>query len=225
MSLASVGEEVIVTRNGKDFVRMVSCNDTVVSEGSALYVSNALDSPGVSYEEFLQLTENSDLRYELIDGELFNLSSPSYNHQIIVGELHTIFNVWFKGKKCKPLTSPFDITLIKGNDNKNVVQPDIVVICDKENIDDKGKYMGVPKLVVEVLSRSTRRKDMLKKLDLYMQSGVAEYWIIDPDKEISYVYNFKENDIDEYSNYSIDDIIISNVFQGLEVRMGDLFAE
>ena len=60
--------------------------------------------------------------------------------------------------------------MVKSEDNINVVQPDIVVICDTENIDDKRKYNGVPTLVVEVLSKSTRSKDMIIKLNLYMKT-------------------------------------------------------
>ena len=69
----------------------------------------------------------------------------------------------YKGKKCEPLTAPFDVTLLKDN-NKNVVQPDILVICDTENIDEKGRYWGIPSLILEVLSETTRHKDMLKNL-------------------------------------------------------------
>lgn len=73
-----------------------------------------------------------------------------------------------KGKDCEPLTAPFDVTLFKEGKAKNinVVQPDILVICDREKIDKNGKYQGIPALVVEVLSESTRSRDMIKKLDL-----------------------------------------------------------
>lgn len=74
-----------------------------------------------------------------------------------------------------PLTSPFDVTFTKEADNIAVVQPDIIIICDKDNLDDKGRYKGTPTLVVEVLSPSTRSKDMLTKLALYKQCGVSEY--------------------------------------------------
>jgi Uma2 family endonuclease len=72
------------------------------------------------------------------------------------------------------MTSPFDIKLIKLADNICVVQPDLFVICDPSNVDKKGNYLGIPTLVVEVLSPSTRSKDLLKKLDLYLECDIRE---------------------------------------------------
>ena len=142
---------------------------------------------------------------------------------------NVLFN-WLRGKKCRPITSPFDITLVKSNsksddksDGKNVVQPDILVICDTENINEKGRYTGIPTLVIEVLSRTTRSKDMLKKLDLYMQSGVQEYWIVNTvDKEI-YLYYFEKYDIMEYRTYRENETLRSEVFKGLEFNLADIF--
>jgi Uma2 family endonuclease len=56
-----------------------------------------------------------------------------------------------------------------------------MVICDlEEKLDERDYYMGTPALVVEILSESTRRKDLVKKLDLYMSTGIKEYWIVNP---------------------------------------------
>jgi Uma2 family endonuclease len=142
---------------------------------------------------------------------------------VSVAEIFAIFHNWFKGKKCRPLTSPFDVTLIKSKDNINVVQPDIIVICDTDKVDAAGKYKGVPTLAVEVLSRSTRSKDMLKKLDLYMQTDVKEYWIVDPDKKEVSIYNFEKHDIADHNTYIGDMIVMSKAFEGLEVRLTDIF--
>lgn len=120
----------------------------------------------------MELTEESEQRFELIDGVIYNLASPSYKHQHVVHELHGTFYNWFKGKRCVPLTSPFDITFFKEEDNICVVQPDIVVICDKDNLDEKGNYKGTPTLVIEVLSPSTRSKDMLKNWS-YINSAMS----------------------------------------------------
>jgi Uma2 family endonuclease len=143
---------------------------------------------------------------------------------VSVAEIYGIFYNWFKGKKCRPLTSPFDVTLIKAKDNINVVQPDIIVICDTDKIDASGKYKGIPTLVVEVLSRSTRKKDMLKKLDLFMHTDVKEYWLVDPDQREVSIYNFKKNDITDHETYIGDMIATSKVFKGLEVRLADVFS-
>lgn len=217
-------EDIIVTKNGKKAVIIKSCQDvpagnSKVAESTAAY---SWESSKISYEEFVKLSEESDNRYEYIDGEVYQLSSPTYTHQSIVVELLRVMLQWFNGKKCKPLTSPFDVTLLK-NDDKNVVQPDILVICDTENVNEKGKYMGVPSLVVEILSESTRSKDMVKKLDLYINSGVREYWIVNPFNKEIYLYHIEENDIRDYRVYKGKDIMESSAFEGLKVSLEEAF--
>ncbi len=219
----AMDEEVIVTRNGKDIVKMVLCHGgSIVTEKAEEYLPGG-GKRKVTYEEFLELTENSELRYELIDGEVFLLASPTYNHQTAILEIIGHFYNWFKGKSCRPLTSPFDVTLVKANDNINVVQPDIIVICDTDKVDEKGKYKGIPTLAVEVFSESTRRNDMLKKLDLYMQTGVREYWMVDPVKKEIYVHTFEQQDIGDYRVYTQDSAVRSSVFEGLEIPLREIF--
>lgn len=216
-------EDVIITRNGREVAKIVPCEQrTAVSEEASNYIFN--DRWKLSYEEFLKMVEKSDLRYEYIDGEVYLLASPVYNHQVTVSEIYGIFFNWFKGKKCRPLTSPFDVTLKKSESNINVVQPDIIVICDTDKVDGSGKYQGVPTLVAEVLSRSTRTRDMLKKLDLYMKTGIKEYWMVDPDKKEVSVYYFDKYDIEDHTTYIGDMIAKSKVFSGLEVKLTDIFA-
>lgn len=223
LKIASELEDVIVTRKGYEVAKIVPCKEkrAFIAEEAANYIFN--DRWKLNYEEFLKMVENSELRYEYIDGEVYLLSSPAYNHQVSVSELFVVFYNWFKGKKCRPLTAPFDVTLIKSHDNINVVQPDIIVICDPDMVDASGKYQGVPTLTLEVLSRSTRSKDMLKKLDLYMQTDIKEYWIIDPDKREAKVYCFENHDIADYDTYFGDMTIKSKVFNGLEVKLADIF--
>jgi prevent-host-death family protein len=222
LKIATDLEDVIVTRKGYEVAKIVPCNErTIVAEEAANYIFN--DRWKVTYEEFLRMVEESDLRYEYIDGEVYLLASPVYGHQVCVAEIYGFFHNWFKGKKCRPLTSPFDVTLIKGKDNINVVQPDVIVICDTDKVDAAGRYKGVPTLAVEVLSRSTRRKDMLKKLDLYMQTNVKEYWIADPETKGISVYNFEKQDIMDHNSYVGDMTVKSKVFKGLEVRLADIF--
>jgi prevent-host-death family protein len=222
LKIASELEDVIITRKGREVAKIVPIEErTVIAEEAANYIYN--DRWKLSYEEFLKMVENSELRYEYIDGEVYLLASPAYNHQVSVSELFVIFYNWFKGKKCRPLTSPFDVTLTKNKDNINVVQPDIIVICDTDKIDASGKYKGVPALVVEVLSGSTKTKDMVKKLNLYMQTGVREYWIVDPDKEEVIVYCFEKHDIADHDTYMGDMTVKSRVFNGLEVKLAEIF--
>jgi len=223
LKIASEQETVIITKNGRDIAKIAPCyGESRIAEHSTEYAAKS--KYRVSYEEFLELTKNSDFRYELIDGEVFCLEAPNYYHQMVVAELFVSFYSWFKGKKCRPLTSPFDVTLFKEESNRNVVQPDIIVICDTEKVDEHGRYRGVPSLVVEVLSGSTRRNDMIKKTNLYMQTGVKEYWIVDPDKKQIYIYNFEESDVKDFKTCMHGDSIRSETFEGLEIELSQIFA-
>lgn len=75
--------------------------------------------------------------------------------------------------------------------------------------------MGIPALVVEILSAGTRGKDAVKKLDLYMSTGVGEYWLVDPfDREVT-VYFFEHNDLSRRTTYRLGQNAVSRVFPGL----------
>lgn len=221
LKFAEANEEIIISRNGKDVAKIVPYHDRI-KENTAEYRSSG---GWVTYEEYLELVESSEQRYELIDGVIYNLASPSYKHQNAVHELHGAFYTWFKGKPCTPLTSPFDVTFIKTEDNICVVQPDILVICDKHNIDEKGQYHGIPDLVVEILSPSTRSKDLIKKLDLYQQCNVKEYWIVDPMNDVIQVYTFSDNEIADMTTYQKGghQLLQSVNFTGLEIDLRQIF--
>ncbi len=224
LKYAEASEEIIITKNGKDVATLTALREPIsdsIMEGAATYRTNEW----VTYEEFLVLTEQSEQRYELIDGIIYNLASPTYKHQLTVQVLLVAFYNWFKGTSCTPLTSPFDVTFFKQADNICVVQPDLLVICDRENIDQKGKYKGTPALVVEILSPSSRSKDLITKLDLYMRCEVKEYWIVDPMNEQISVYTFADNDITDFKSYHklSHTYVESAHFEGLKVAFEDLF--
>lgn len=226
LKFAEANEEVYVTKNGKTVAKLIAAADPETAAGE-IKEQQAGYAAGewVSYEEFTELADRSEQRYELIDGVVYLQASPSFAHQHVVHELHGAFYNWFKGKSCSPLPSPLDVTLVKQPDNICVVQPDLVVICDREQVDANGKYKGTPTLVVEVLSPATRGKDMLKKLDLYRQCGVREYWIVDPVNELVVLYAFADNDISDYRSYSkkADRYAESLYFEGLRADLQELF--
>jgi len=222
-------EEVVITKNGKKTAKLKAYTENedegrwLVSEGSPSYSPHGIR---VTYEEYLKIVEESENRYEYIDGEIFLLASPLYPHQKAVKEIFGAFILWFANKECEPLVSPFDVTLFRlDNEEKvNVVQPDILVICDPEKIDEKGKYRGTPTLVVEVLSDSTWSRDMLKKLDLYMESGIKEYWVINTSASEIYVYVFANNIIETIISCKGDGLAESVVFPGLNVALKQVFS-
>lgn len=225
----SAREAIIITSNGRRLAKLSAyeeIEEAAADDGQIRERAEIYDAPPrkASYDEFLKLTEGCDERYEYLDGEIYLLASPKVSHQRILSELHFIFYNWFLGKKCRPIFAPFDITLKRSAENINVVQPDLMVICDlEENLNEQDYYLGVPALVVEVISESTRSKDFIKKLDLYMSTGVREYWIINPlNREVS-VYFFEASAISKNVTYKNDETAVSYSFPGLEVSLEKLF--
>ena len=219
--------DVVITKNGSKIARLTP----YVTDIEQYFVirEKALDyqygGKRVSYEEFKEIYEKSSLRMELINGEIYLLSSPNIGHQEIIGRLYLVFNDYFNGKKCRVFMAPLDVHLRKKDIKEpDVVQPDILVACDvKNNVTDKGKYMGTPTLVVEILSNTTRSKDMIDKLNAYRLSGVKEYWIIDPKQEQVIVHSFDSYEIDMFKTSEKGTVAQSLIFNGLSIDVKDLF--
>ena len=113
---------------------------------------------------------------EIIGGKVVMMASPSMNHNRVSGNIHTIFDVYLKGRPCEPCQ---DGTALFLENETEEYKPDMMVVCDP----DKARFDGVhgaPDLVVEVLSPSTGRNDRGHKKDVYEKHGVREYWIVSP---------------------------------------------
>ena len=137
-----------------------------------------------------------DMRVELIDGVIYNMTAPTSAHQLIGGFIHSrlLQHVLEKGGSCLPMISPLDVQL--DCDEKTMVQPDVVIVCDRDKIINRCIY-GAPDLIIEVLSKSTKKKDSVIKLNKYLNAGVREYWMIDPMKQKVIVYDFEHDDYPE----------------------------
>lgn len=222
-------EDIIVIKNGKTVAKLIHY---IEPENFFIYeeAKEYNKTKRISYEEYMSIVNSSEQRYELIDGELYLTASPSYNHQIVINEISWHLNNFFRGKDCRSLTAPLDVKLsgyaLKFEEDPNVVQPDLLVICDEENVNEDNKYEGVPSLIIEVLSISTRSKDMITKLNLYMKSGVAEYWIVDLDKRKITQYSFtEERKLENIREFTEEDIVEANNFTGLKISLEDIFSE
>ncbi|MBR1764583.1 MAG: Uma2 family endonuclease [Ruminococcus sp.] len=141
-------------------------------------------------DEFFMAIPETKEHYELHDGEIVALASPSVLHHNISTEVFSALRdyVRSKGGRCKPFIAPLDVKL----DDHNVVQPDVFVVCRPEIIGEK-RINGAPDLVIEVMS-DNRYTDLVKKLELYGRFGVREYWIVDPKNEKTLVYFFEKNE-------------------------------
>lgn len=219
--------EVIITKNGKKAIRLTPYITDI--ERYFTVKEKALDyqygGKKVSYEEFMEIYEKSELRMEYINGEIIILSTPNMFHQTISGNLFILFKNYLDGKPCKAFFAPFDVHFHKKDFKEpDVCQPDVFIACDLEDtVNEKGRYMGTPSLVVEILSPSTRSRDMVDKLNTYMLSGVKEFWVVDPRAKTILVYGFKDCQIDAFTTYKKDEVVHSYWFEGLEAPLKEVF--
>lgn len=218
--------DVVITRNGKKVARLTP----YVSEIERYFTvkENAYDytygGKKVSYEEFLAINEQSSLRLEYINGEIVLMGSPNVMHQMVLNRINNVFQRFFETAPCQPFVAPFDVHLKKKNFSEpDIVQPDILVVCDLDkSVNEAGRYMGIPTLVVEILSESTRSKDMVEKLNSYMLSGIQEYWIIDTKYNKMMVYEFVDASVERMKVVE-SGVCESFCFQGLSVATDKVF--
>lgn len=158
-------------------------------------------------------------RAELIDGRIYYMAPPGTAHQRTLSFLHLEIGNYIRthGGSCEVFPAPFAVFLREEDEKNsaNYLEPDISVICGKEKLDSRG-YHGAPDWIIEIVSPSSRQMDYYKKLALYQENGVREYWIVDPVREIILVYDFPNEappviyrftdsvDVNIYKNFSID---------------------
>ena len=154
-------------------------------------------------------------RAELIDGQIYYMSPPSWSHQRISRKLHqTIANyIDSNNGKCEVLAAPFAVFL--NNDDINYVEPDLSVICDLSKLDDKGCH-GAPDWVIEIVSPSSKPRDYMTKLFKYRTANVREYWIVDPMKELVTVYGFEKNIVEQYN---FGEEVPAGIYEGFSIKV------
>lgn len=174
-----------------------------------------------TYYDYLNFP--NDEFVEIIDGKIFAMSpAPSRIHQELIMEISAELRNYIKSNKgqCKVYPAPFDVVLINenenGNDSKNIVQPDISVICDKNKLNDKGCF-GSPDMIVKIVSKFNPGNDYVKKLYLYEKYKVKEYWIVNPMKKNILVYTLTESGYNQPDLYTFNDKIKVNIFNNLEI--------
>lgn len=167
-------------------------------------------------DDILALPEN--VRAELIDGQIFYQAAPTNTHQRISGWLYLKIGNYINshGGKCEVRFAPFAVFL--NENNKNYLEPDLMVICDNSKITEEG-CKGTPDLIIEIVSPSTRNMDYGKKMIKYLNAGVHEYWIVDREKNMITVYDFISQ---EYNSYTFSDIIKVGIFDDLEINFSEL---
>ena len=182
-----------------------------------------------SYADYL--TWKFEGHVELLRGKLSKMAAPTSDHKRLAGRMNTLLDNYLGDSPCSVFISPFDVRLLdhkKSTADKDiftVVQPDICVICDENKVDKKG-CLGSPDLIVEILSPSTKKKDVEDKFELYEYNGVREYWIVSIEDETILVF-----DLDDTGNYKFRKLygdnegnIHSNAIEGFSFKLERLFS-
>ena len=155
------------------------------------------------------------VRAELIDGQIYYMATPTRTHQRILLSLSRLIADYIdpEGGNCEVNIAPFSVFL--NNDDKNYVEPDILIVCEPSKLDEKGCH-GAPDWIIEIISPGNKEMDYYKKLFKYQAAGVREYWIVDPTKELVMVYRFEKETMEEYS---FGEDIPVGIYHGFSIKV------
>lgn len=154
-------------------------------------------------------------RAELIDGKIYYMAPPNTKHQALVMDLAYQIKDYIKKNngECQVFPAPFAVYL--NENDKNYVEPDISVICERNKITDNG-CNGAPDWVIEIVSLSSKAMDYFAKLFKYRTAGVKEYWIVDPVKQRVTVYFFEKESVEEYP---FGDDVPVGIYEGFSIKV------
>ncbi|MDR1429515.1 MAG: Uma2 family endonuclease [Spirochaetaceae bacterium] len=186
-------------------------------------VAEAREDIYYTYKDYLQTDE--DYRAEIIDGQIYAMTPPSRYHQGIGRNLLVKIAFFLEDKPYKVYAAPFGVRLFPKNDlsDDTYFEPDITVICDVSKLDKRG-CNGPPDMIIEILSPSNPQNDMLIKFRKYLQAGVREYWIVDPDAKTIHVCVLKDNQY-RVSVYEETQAAPVSVLPGCVIALKDVFAD
>jgi Uma2 family endonuclease len=162
-------------------------------------------------------------RYELLEGEMIEMVSPTTRHQRILQRLFRVLDAHCETRQLgEVFVAPLDVILSR----TVVVQPDILFISEARRTELVGERItGAPDLVIEILSPATSARDFNQKRKLYARHGVKEYWIVDPEDETIEVQRLQGNVFSTLGLYEKGQTLISPTFEGLGVDIAQVFAE
>jgi Uma2 family endonuclease len=181
------------------------------------------DEKHFTYQDYLDTDE--DYRAEIIDGVMYAMSPPARYHQDISRNLMIKIAGILEGKPGKVYAAPFGVRLFPKSDlsDDTYVEPDITVVCDPSKLDDRG-CNGPPDMIIEIMSPSNRQNDMLVKFRKYLQAGVREYWIVDPEEKTVHVC-ILDNSQYRVSVYDEAQTVPVSVLPGCAIELKPVFAD
>lgn len=196
------------------------------AEAPEVFTLNEIDTSGTySYANYLRW--KFEERVELIKGKIFPMSAPATKHQVCTGIIFGELYQFLKDKRCRVFVAPFDVRFpdqsLSDQDVFTVLQPDVCVVCDDSKIDAKG-CIGAPDIVVEVLSSGNNKKDLEFKFKVYEESGVREYWVLNPIKQFLLKYVPGQNGLFiAEKSYMMPGIFTSDLLPGFSLDTTELF--
>jgi Uma2 family endonuclease len=198
-------------------------------EGTITNINQLDFTKQYSYAEYLKWEFKE--RIELIKGYLFKMSpAPARRHQELAWNFSMQIDKYLRNKPCKAYFAPFDVRLPSSKDDNEspkitVLQPDICIVCDLSKLDEKG-CDGAPDLVIEILSPGNSDKEMKLKYDVYEESGVREYWIVQPEYQnvLIYVLDDSGKFIGKHP-LTASDFLTSTIFPDFTIDLSEAFAE
>ncbi len=169
---------------------------------------HAAEKRNITIEEFMQMPKDEHKNYELIDGIVYMAPSPSREHQMIAYELTGRMYPVMKQLGC---TAAGELDIIYQGD---VLKPDLMVFCNRDD--------EIPEIVFEILSPSTRHRDLAIKVMKYEQAGMKEYWIVDPKAKTITVHDF----VNQHAEiYLLGETAKSFIRPELEFAVAGIFGE
>jgi Uma2 family endonuclease len=177
----------------------------------------------LTYDDFVLFPDDGK-RHELIDGEHYVTPSPNRRHQELVGRFHLIIGGWLQSHPIgRVYLSPFDVVISQFD----VVEPDLLYMSNERaaQVLTEANVQGVPELVIEIGSPSTRKRDETIKRRLYERSGVNEYWVVDPELDVVRVYRSGDSGFGKPTEWSLEagDVLTTPLLSGLELPLSRIF--
>ena len=177
-----------------------------------------------TYEDYKSLPESETERYELLEGELVMVPSPSYKHQLTSGNLEFLLRKFVRENDLGiVLNAPFDVVFEEAGEKK-VTQPDIFYISkERTHIIGEDEIQGAPDLIIEIISPRTKERDRGYKRTLYARHGVKEYWLVDPEAKTVEVLTLGEKGFELVKAYQSTEVLSSPLLPGLMIDLKEVF--
>lgn len=174
----------------------------------------------LTYKDYAAITPDNNGNYQLINGNLVFMPSPTPQHQDVVTELATLLRVFAKSNNLgKVFTAPLDITF----DETNTLQPDILFISkDRAEIIGEKRIEGAPDFIIEVLSEGNAPKEMAFKKYIYETFMVREYWVVNLKKMTIVQYLNEEGEFQKIDTFKANEAVKSVALEGFQTKLEDL---